>query len=188
MNPEPIDVPLPRPKPPPEAESVIVTTAGPALAAIWTIGWLALPLVVGTIVLVLVSWAGGVVGATDAWGRVSSIRPNVPAAARAAERTAVAAIEPRPAPPPAGRAGAGGWLGRTGSGAANAGCGARGSGNPGGDTWLAGSTGVQLGQAYSVVSSRAVELTVELGVGSGVAAGSPVVPPVPSGSPGKVMS
>ncbi len=67
MNPEPIDSADPWPKP--DEAAVIVTTAGPALAAIWTIGWLALPLVVGTVVLVLVSWAGAVLGVGDGCGQ-----------------------------------------------------------------------------------------------------------------------
>ncbi len=64
MKPDPIAVPAFRPKP--VRVSVIVTTAGLAAAAIWTIGWLALPLLVGTVVPVLVSSAGGVDGAAAA--------------------------------------------------------------------------------------------------------------------------
>src|SRR5579862_140797 len=116
--PEPIDVPELRPKPPLPA-SVMVTTAGLASAAILTIGWLAVPLVVGTVVLVLVSLAGALVATGAGACKVSSTTPKVPPAARAAARTAVRTIAPRPAPapPPAGRrGGATGWTGWGGTG------------------------------------------------------------------------
>src|SRR5664279_581725 len=113
-----MDEPEPRPEPPPDA--VIVTTAGLAVAAIWTIGWLAAPLAVGTVVLVLVSWAGTVVALGVAAGSVSSTMPSVPPADSAAARIAVRTIEPRPIPFPALRPAAGwsGWTatdGRAGS-------------------------------------------------------------------------
>src|SRR5450432_3172537 len=104
--PDPIDEPELRPEPPLPA-AVIVTTAGLAEAAIWTIGWLAEPLPVGTVVLVLVSWAGALEG------RGSSTIPNVPPAASAAARTAARTIEPRPAPRPPVRLAAA-WSGGTG--------------------------------------------------------------------------
>src|ERR1019366_2071524 len=102
--PEPIEVAEPRPKPPlPLPEEVIVTTAGLAAAAIPTIGWFALPLAVGTMVLVLVSSAGALEVTGVAAGRVSSTTPNVPPAASAAARIAVRTTGPRPIPFPLDR-------------------------------------------------------------------------------------